>query len=224
VSTVLAADSFAGISAGDWTAIGTITLAVVAAFALGANVASARITSQASQATRRAAEATERAAQATRDDADASRATVDEMRRDRELAYRPHLSWVVSGTLSRGETIEDPGSVNVVNFGRGPAIYCLCFATWKTQGFAATTDLFDVSPNGDGTVPLLPVVDSVPDDTMAGAPVPAGQPNRLAFCKDQLGNYYRFVPYQDTEVWREGDAERPRWVDFYLHHYDRLKK
>src|SRR5581483_3231301 len=49
-------------------------------------------------------------AQATEKEAKASLATVDEIRKDRELTFRPYLSWVLTPSL------------NATNNGRGPAL------------------------------------------------------------------------------------------------------
>lgn len=51
---------------------------------------------------------------------------------------------------------------------------------------------------------------------MAGVDV-GEEPVRVAFCQDQLGNYFRFVPFKvEAYVYRPGiDNTEPRWMVFY---------
>ncbi|HEY2598230.1 MAG TPA: hypothetical protein VGJ79_07095, partial [Candidatus Dormibacteraeota bacterium] len=160
--------------------------------------------------------------------ADANKQTIAEIQSDRELEYRPYVSWRLIGVNMNGTQITDPGRIEVANYGRGPAIYCLCHATWGQSGgtyYLATTDLFDVSPNETHSLPVSTRGGWVPDDEIAGVQgASALFPCRLAFCKDQLGNFYRFTPYEPTQQWREEAGPAPRWVLFYQSYYDSLKK
>jgi hypothetical protein len=234
-----APDTIFGLSATDVTALATIVLAVVATFALIANWRLARSTrtmakatetaaqasKEAAQATGNAAQASKEAAQATEAEAQASRETVSEMRQDREMAYRPLISWSLSEVTTNGQggpVLDKPNSPRVVgaNFGRGPAIYCLCVAFWPNQMVKVRSSLlFDLSPNEsmsqDGAVIRAePRAWTVPGPDVTG-PVAAGTDYfRVAFCQDQLGNAYWFVPFRDIEVWRPS-AQRPGWLEWY---------
>jgi len=61
------------------------------------------------------------------------------------------------------------------------------------------------------------------DDDIVGNPVTPSAV-RVAFCHDQLGTYYRFVPYQPADTWRDGDGERPRWAELYHSHFKALSR
>lgn len=171
---------------------------------------------------------------AAQDSASAAERTIAEIRRDRELEYQPYLSWRVVHVQTDRNLILDPGRIEVVNFGRGPALYCLCGALWTADGpgvtpdtatpYFATTDLFTLSPNDKGPVTLERRPGWVPDESVTGVRIDQTLPNHLGFCRDHLDNYYRFVPYELTATWREEDSDRPRWVGFYLSHFDALKK
>jgi len=63
---------------------------------------------------------------ATEESAAAAKQIITEVQRDRELEYRPYLSWKVSKLVRDGSHIVDPGKVSVANFGRGPALHGLC--------------------------------------------------------------------------------------------------
>jgi hypothetical protein len=169
--------------------------------------------------------------QATQDSASAAKQTIGELRKDRELEYQPYLSWQRVGATTDLKQITGPGEAVVVNHGRGPALQCLCCATWMDDGpepgsYISTTDLFDLSPTQESEERLHRRRNAwVPGDEIAGAAVAAGRPNRVAFCQDHLGTYYRFVPYRArVDSWRETDGGRPRWLDFYLSHFKELAK
>src|SRR4029077_17669233 len=82
--------------------VATFALAAVGALAFIANVILAIVTGSVARDTRDAAEA-------AKQEAAASRATVDEMRRDRELEYRPYLSWrVAEATTQAGIVVDNP--------------------------------------------------------------------------------------------------------------------
>lgn len=179
--------------------------------------------------TRGLVDATKRAAEAGKTTAETGQQTVAEIRRDRELEYRPYVSWGVGSQQRAGKRITEPGSAIVANFGRGPAIHCLCCLTWTDSSadslWLATTDLFDISPQEKREVGhLRKRTGLLPTEDIAGGPIPIDSPGlRFAFCQDQLGNHYRFVPYRvEADVWREG--LKPGWLEFYLAHLERLAK
>jgi hypothetical protein len=242
-AVVPSADTIFGLSATDVTALATIGLAVVAALALAANVYVGLVTRRMAIATKNAAEATERAAKATegaaaatqdeahatRDEASATTKMVEEVRHDRELAYRPYISWrLTEARVSAGIVQDNPSpTLYCANFGRGPALHCLCAAFWPGVMIKVrSTILFDLSPNestedpGAGKVYVEPRGWDIPTPEVIGQAaaeqVPVGAPSmRMAFCQDQLGNAYRFVPYKvDADVWRPGEP-RPPWLDWY---------
>lgn len=192
----------------DVTAWATIVLAAIAALALTANVTLAASTRDLANATSLLA--------------DTSKTTIDEIRIDRELAYRPQISWLVIELATAGELVTGNPKVHVANFGRGPALHCLCVAFWpKVMVRARSTLLFDLSPNEKGDVATEARDWQVPGPDVTGpppsGPVPTGWPSvRVAFSQDQIGNSYRFVPYKvDADVWRPKDDPRPAWLDWY---------
>jgi len=202
--------------------VATFTLAAVGALAFIANVILAIVTGSVARATRGAA-------QAAKEEAAASRATVDEMRRDRDLAYRPYLSWRVAEISTQAGIVVDNPSPRVVgaNFGRGPVLHCLFVAFWPKQMIKTrSTLLFDVSPNQDFTpeVRIEPRPWTIPHQDVAGPQAPDTEFFRIAFCQDQLGNTYRFVPFQvAADVWRPSDA-RPTWLEWYEQRRTDLEK
>ncbi len=214
-----------------WVAIGTMLLAV-ATFVLAA------ITGWNVKKTGNLVKATK--------ESDAAKQTIAEVQRDRELEYRPYLSWKVSEVVMNGSQIVDPGKVSVANFGRGPALHAICCLAWRMsaagdQGPAgpvgaqgagggsldmATTVLFDLSPGEQGKPEELPLErrdGQMADDDVLGNPV-TPSPVRVAFCHDQLGTDYRFVRYQPADTWRDGAVDRPRWAEFYLSHFKALSR
>jgi hypothetical protein len=193
------------------TADATVALAVVGAGALIANAVVAVFTLKAARATRRSAEATEKAAQATHDEAEATKQeaaaslqVVEEMRADRELTFRPFLSW------------EFAGSIYASNNGRGPALNA-AFCGLRDDGMWLTTlpRLIDFGP-GDH-IPsgaysmLMSELKTEPPPT----PTATFQARKLAFCEDQLGNRYRFTQGDvRPDVWKPGEP-KPDWVEWY---------
>lgn len=156
---------------------------------------------------------------ATEKTAVAAKATVDEIQRDRELAYRPYLSR--RSRTQGGKEITD-ATAYVVNFGRGPAIHCLCCIGFiaEQQGNLMTTPLFDLSPNEPSVREIEMQMRSglLLDKDTAGTEL-GPEPVRVAFCQDQLGNYFRFVPYRvDADIYNPTTGTpRPRWMDVYMH-------
>jgi hypothetical protein len=79
-----------------------------------------------------------------------------------------------------------------------------------------STRLFDLSPNA-AMAPEIRVEPRgwpVPGEDVTG-PVAANETLHVAFCQDQLGNSYRFVPFHvAADVWRPADP-RPAWLVWY---------
>jgi hypothetical protein len=158
-----------------------------------------------------------------------AKATIEEIQQDRELAHRPYISWN-AGISKQGQTISD-GRAWPTNFGRGPVIHGLCCYAWNASGGVGmvptlmTTDLFDLSadastPNG---LAMSPRSGMMADPDVAGNEITAAGV-KVAFCRDQLGNYFRFVPYHAAEIWRPKVGERPKWIEFYADQFVRLSK
>jgi hypothetical protein len=193
------------------TADATVALAGVGAAALIANAVVAWFTLKAAKATQRSAAATEEAAKATRDEAEAikqeaaaSLQVVEEMRADRELTFRPFLSWEYSD------------SIHASNNGRGPAlnaVFCGQYqdGTWRTTlpkliDFGAG----DHIPSGAYSMLLMPLKSDPPPTPSAKFRV-----RKVALCEDQLGNRYRFIQGDvKPDVWKPGQL-KPDWVDWY---------
>ncbi len=163
---------------------------------------------------------------ATEKSAAAAKATVDEIQRDRVLAYRPYLSWSVKKGVRAGA---EATLANVGNFGRGPAIHCLCCVGFIAEEvpWLMTTPLFDLSPNEPSNREILMEMRSglLLDKDTAGSEL-GPEPVRVAFCQDQLGNYFRFVPYRvEADIYNPiAGTPRPRWMDVYKDQFDRLAK
>lgn len=136
-----------------------------------------------------------------------SRDAITEIRRDRELTFRPYISWELgSGTY-----------VNAVNFGKGPAlnaIFCTVDEDQKTWSTTAPM-LRDFSPDqktsNSDQIMLTPGTGPIPPRPKVGNTVP----RKVAFCEDHLGNRYRFLPGAViADVWRPG-KRKPDWVAWY---------
>jgi hypothetical protein len=189
-------------------------------------------------ATQTSAKATEESAAAAQKSAKAAELTITEMRQDRELEYRPYLSlevaggwssWVAKWTEKENPEIDNPGVVTVFNFGRGPAIHVLCCAAWlptepNGSPHLHTSNPFDLSPNDEKRQRVQDRKGLLPYEEIAGTPLTADRPAWFAFCQDQLGHYFRFVPLRKPDDWREGQGDRPPWVGFYLSHFEALSK
>ncbi len=159
-----------------------------------------------------------------------AKATIEEIQQDRELAHRPYISWN-AGISRQGQTISD-GRAYPTNFGRGPVVHGLCCYAWNTPAGAAavlnlmTTDLFDLSADADAKVgvPMMPRSGMMADADVAGNKITESGV-KVAFCRDQLGNYYRFVPYETPDIFRpRPGVERPKWTAFYADQFVRLSK
>jgi hypothetical protein len=134
----------------------------------------------------------------------AAQNSIREVQRDRELGFRPYLSWKLgAGTHVLG-----------VNLGRGPALNTI-FCVVDDHGWRWFPELVDFSPGQEVTQ-----ADQLVLTAQQGAPPPRPQvgqivPRKVAFCEDQLGNRYRFLPGKvAADVWRPGEA-KPDWVLWY---------
>ncbi len=196
------------------TAWATVVLAAVGAGALIANAIVAVFTLKAARATRRSAAATEKAAEATRDEAEATKQeaaaslqVVEEMKADRELTFRPYLSWEVSPGLG----------LHASNNGRGPAlnaVFCGLIGDGRSW-FSHLPTLIDFGP-GD-KIPEPGFFIQLQAMEMSPPPTPAlGHPVRkVAMCEDQLGNRYRFSQGSvHPEIWSYPQP-KPDWVQWY---------
>jgi|SRR5215472_4799960 len=139
------------------------------------------------------------------DSVKASRDTIAEIQKDRELTFRPYVSWKISGGTR----------VNGVNFGKGPAVDTVFSVVEEDERLWRWYALVDVSPgqtitDADDLV-LLPKQGPAPPRPQVGGVVP----RKVAICEDQLGNRYRFLPGAVmADVWRPGQP-KPDWVEWY---------
>ena len=89
-----------------------------------------------------------------------------------------------------------------------------------------TTDLFDLSADAPEKMglPMYRRSGQMADADVAGNEITeAGV--KVAFCQDQLGNYFRFVPYHAAEIFRpKVGATEPKWMHFYRDQFSRLGK
>jgi hypothetical protein len=157
-------------------------------------------------------------------EAKASLATVEEIRHNRELEFRPYLTFEITNS-----TPDDPYShgnppppisssntdkVHFVNFGRGPAIsavFCELLGTsWRR------TQVFEVSPNEahDLDATRHPSQYQPSGDLLKGIDPPTGRQVAM-FCEDLFGNRFRFNPrVADADMWRPGEPESG-WAKWY---------
>jgi hypothetical protein len=150
----------------------------------------------------------------SRSEASAARDTVTEIQKDRELTFRPYVSWKI------GEGV----SVLAVNFGRGPALHTMFCKVDQDDRWKATPEdqLIDMSPGEKITAADKVYLVTWPGAQAASAPArpQVGQtvPRQVAFCEDQLGNRYRFLQGKvDADVWHAGEL-KPDWVVWYEAH------
>jgi hypothetical protein len=207
------------------TAWATIVLAGVAAAALIANVIALRVSNKAVAAATRAAEATEKAAASAETSVDAavreakaSEAVIEEMRIDRELAWRPYLSTQLN--LSYQPTPEQPEMHNLTNHGRGPAINCRLAirvgGSWKLNSGHIVT----LAPSQTAEVVVQHQATATPPDIFPELARGSAAPDRVVvlMCEDQFGNQLIFRPPEaGGEIWRPGrdkgeDALWARWM------------
>ncbi len=155
---------------------------------------------------------------AAESEAKASLATVEEIRRDRELGYQPYLSFEIQRFTAVWLDAQ-PDMVNVVNYGRGPALSAIFCERLETSW--RRTKTFDLSPEGSGAGEnqgLMEVRPRPAGRQPGPAVVDAKDPNGpfvAIFCEDHLGNRYRFRPrIARPDRWRPGDPPVD-WVTWY---------
>ena len=147
-------------------------------------------------------------------EANASLATVEEIKRDRELGYRPYLSW----TFTEFRETEYPpeagysDTLRVLNLGRGPAInavYAMRFvSTWRRS------PTFDSPVGDDGEVKSYGQAGQRPPEEFLGYQDEGGRWEAM-FCEDPLGNIYRFRPLTKPDIWSAEKTDLPGWVGWY---------
>lgn len=139
--------------------------------------------------------------------AEASTIMAREMQQERELAFRPHISWKIGGGTR----------VVGVNFDKGPALNTVfCVVEPDEQLWRWHPELVDLSPGQPisllDDLALFPKQGPPPPRPLVGRTVP---PRKVAFCEDQLGNRYRFLPgVVFPDVWHPGET-KPDWVTWY---------
>ena len=164
-------------------------------------------------ATQADADASCRAAKATEDSAAAARATLDELRKGRELDWRPHLSIdIPSHKVASDGRVEFDYSVK--NVGRGPALRCVC--VFMDNRRAAFSGVFDVG-SGDNMVGHGTNWNGVLDRFVGDIFGVDGQiPARngwVIVCRDGVfGRWYRFRPSTVAPDSWTGEGEGPRWA------------
>lgn len=216
-----AADTIFGISATDATAFATIALAVVGILAFVASVFLAVMTSRMARATKDEAVATQEEAKATLDQATATKEqaqianeTLQEIRRSRELEWRPILvrTELQSGVFE-GKAYRE---VNLRNIGRGPALNSLFLREEAgTEGTRfLTCDPVSLAA-GEGVDLRAIEKDDPPHPNLFDR---NELPRELLICQDQFGNTFRFVPgFPAPMMWSREDDEQgleaePGWV------------
>ena len=169
-------------------------------------------TASAASATRDDARASQRAAEAAEASVAAARDTLDEIRRGRELEWRPHLSITVPTHEVSGAD-EVSFDFLALNLGRGPALQCVCVYVDNRRG--AVSGVFGLAPNerqhGHGRTD--PTADQYLGDLFAVPDQLPAQTGWIAICRDGLfGYWYRFRSGAvHPDVWTlEGSA--PKWL------------
>jgi hypothetical protein len=186
-------------------ALATAAMAITTAYMASKTASAASATRDDAKASQRAAEAAEASVAAARD-------TLDEIRRGRELEWRPHLSITVPTSKVSGA---DQVSFDflAMNLGRGPALQCVCVYMDNRRG--AVSGVFEVRPSdreqGHGQTDTA--ADQYLGDLFA---VPDRLPVRtgwVAICWDGLfGYWYRFRPSSvNPDVWTLEEPV-PKWV------------
>lgn len=119
--------------------IGSVIFAAAAVITSEGAIRAARDTLD---ATRKLVVAAEAEALAARDQAAAAIASLDEIRQDRELEFRPHVTVSIDLVTSNVEY-----QLTVTNVGRGPALDCaLCAYAFVVEHQWASQPIFDLGP------------------------------------------------------------------------------
>lgn len=178
-----------GLSATAWTAIQAVTGIGVVLGTAALAIATWRLASQTSR------------------DVRASEQTVLEIRRDRELAFRPYLSW------------EARPALHASNNGRGPALNAVfCHLAIDSDDWLShLPSLLDLGPGDE--VPSAAYSVMLDPMTLAAPPriqMPGYVVQKIAICEDLFGNRYRFVQGQtEADRWIPGSGSKPDWVEWY---------
>jgi hypothetical protein len=140
---------------------------------------------------------------------------VAETRRDRELEFRPYVNWTLGAYTNTSEGPVDLTASQPRNLGRGPALNVVLVVDWRAGGHWFVSNLGDIAPGAATYLAMRAMPAPEPSDDLFG--IQRAEPWRAAFCQDQLGNSYRFLPNRvDADVWgRDSDGPTPSWLDFY---------
>ena len=186
-----------------WTWSGTDIIALAT---LGGILATAIGTVVLAWKTSTLASGTQEMAEATRSEARTARDTVTEIQKDRELTFRPYISW----KLGASEV------VNGVNLGKGPALNTVfCVVEEDEVHWRFYAELVDFSPGQQIRDKHQLGLTERSGPTPPRPQIGPKKPRKVAFCEDQLGNRYRFLPGKvDADVWRPGE-QKPDWVIWY---------
>lgn len=205
-------------------AIATRQAAEATLRAATATETAAKATQDAAVATREEAEATQEEAKATleqatatKESAKAATETLAELRRTRELDWRPHLVWKYLGGSSSADQVQR--QMHIQNLGRGPAINAIYLREEEISGkrhFMATERL-DLAAGAADTFTAA---------TLSKEPHPElftreSLPRELMICMDQFYTWYRFWPrtiqpgtytvdFDEEGIAQDWDA--PGWV------------
>jgi hypothetical protein len=136
------------------TAVATLALAGVGLLSVLTGIASVVAAERTLDVTTKLATTAEQEASAARAQAEAAVASLEEIRRDRELEFRPHLK-VTGDWTPRSDGFEV--HMEVKNIGRGPALDCtLCVHAMAEQDtWASWWNFFDLGPGDSIEVPDL---------------------------------------------------------------------
>jgi hypothetical protein len=146
---------------------------------------------------------------------------VKEIQKDRELTFRPYVSWELGGGVREALTGMAAAAsrgklVNGVNLGNGPALNTVfCVVEDDQHSWSSTAPrLVDFSPGqkikDEHEIGLVPGTGLAPPRPQVGPRV-----RKVAFCEDQLGSRYRFIQgWVIADVWRPGQAKTD-WVKWY---------
>jgi type VI protein secretion system component VasK len=215
----------------DVAAWATVTLAGVGVVALLTNGALAYLTWRMAVATNRAAQATQdeakatqeearatlQQATATQDQAKAASETLAELKRTRELDWRPDLVWKYLGGSTNPYQVKR--QMRIQNLGRGPALNAIYMREEDQSGkrhFILSEPLDLAAGAAETTEAVTQSKDAHPEqftrDTL---------PREQMICTDQFYTWYRFWPrtFQPETYTVEFDEERtpqtfdaPGWV------------
>ncbi len=167
--------------------------------------------------TRRAVVEARRASEAARDEGQATLAIATEAHRDRELTWRPVLTWEVTDQTAAGSATWAE-TVVIKNVGHGPAIACEYVSVdddrWAyRRGFALRAgEVVNLSAEA-----LEPPWAEEPQglfDPAAGARRTGHRPNRMRvlMCSDILGRRWRFFEDFPPESVAGDEPNPPPWA------------